>query len=121
MKRRNKIQRNMILTLPWPPTINNYYATVNKRRIVSEQGRRFRKQVADIVLVERKNKHVEYLIDLYVDLYPPDKRRRDIDNTLKPLLDAMTHAGVYLDDSQIRRMEVTFHDEILSKVNVELK
>jgi len=46
-----------------------------------------------------------------VDLYPPDKRRRDVDNSAKATLDALAHAGVYEDDSQIddlhiRRREV---------------
>jgi len=34
-------------------------------------------------------------------LFMPDRRKRDIDNTLKALLDALTHAGVWLDDSQV--------------------
>jgi crossover junction endodeoxyribonuclease RusA len=42
-----------------------------------------------------------------VFLYPPDKRRRDIDNVLKALLDGIGHMGVYQDDSQILRLEVT--------------
>ena len=32
---------------------------------------------------------------------PPDLRRRDLDNLLKPTLDALQHAGVYEDDSQV--------------------
>jgi hypothetical protein len=29
------------------------------------------------------------------DLAPPDRRRRDIDNVQKPLLDALQHGGAY--------------------------
>ena len=32
---------------------------------------------------------------------PPDLRKRDLDNLLKQTLDALQHAGIYLDDSQI--------------------
>ncbi|AMO47598.1 Crossover junction endodeoxyribonuclease rusA [Enterobacter sp. FY-07] len=39
-------------------------------------------------------------------LYPPDARRRDIDNYNKALFDALTHAGVWEDDSQVKRMLV---------------
>jgi crossover junction endodeoxyribonuclease RusA len=36
-----------------------------------------------------------------MDAFPPDRRRRDLDNLQKPLLDALQHAGVYEDDSQV--------------------
>jgi len=36
-----------------------------------------------------------------VDACPPDLRRRDLDNLLKAVLDALQHGGVYKDDSQI--------------------
>ena len=37
-----------------------------------------------------------------IKAYPPDKRKRDIDNIQKPLLDAMEKAGVYRNDCQIK-------------------
>jgi crossover junction endodeoxyribonuclease RusA len=42
-----------------------------------------------------------------VYLYPPDNRKRDVDNILKPLLDALEHANVYENDSQIDKLCVT--------------
>jgi len=46
-----------------------------------------------------------------MDAFPPDFRRRDLDNTVKSVADALQDAGIYLDDSQIdmlvaRRREV---------------
>jgi crossover junction endodeoxyribonuclease RusA len=32
---------------------------------------------------------------------PPDLRKRDLDNLLKQTLDALQHAGIFKDDSQI--------------------
>ncbi|RLS52912.1 MAG: RusA family crossover junction endodeoxyribonuclease [Planctomycetota bacterium] len=43
-------------------------------------------------------------------LYPPDRRRRDCDNFQKGVWDSLQHAGVYLDDSQIRRLIIEKHD-----------
>ena len=46
-----------------------------------------------------------------LDCYPGDMRKRDLDNLPKSLLDALTYAGVWIDDEQIddlriRRMQV---------------
>ena len=46
---------------------------------------------------------------LTLSVYPPDKRKRDIDNILKALLDSLTNAKVYLDDSLIKQLDITWH------------
>jgi len=56
-----------------------------------------------------------------MDAFPPDRRRRDLDNIAKPVLDALEHAGVYLDDSQIDLL-LTQRREIVrgGKLNVRV-
>ena len=41
-----------------------------------------------------------------VTLHAPDKRVRDIDNVLKPTLDALVQAGLFNDDSQVDELTV---------------
>jgi len=36
-----------------------------------------------------------------IDIAPPDERRRDCDNVQKAVLDALQHAGLFWDDSQV--------------------
>jgi crossover junction endodeoxyribonuclease RusA len=99
--------------LPWAPSINHYWRRVRHRTIISREGRRFRKEVCALLNggdVPRKPP-AGGRIALAMDAFPPDRRRRDLDNLQKPLLDALEHAGVYFDDSQIdllvtRRMTV---------------
>lgn len=52
-----------------------------------------------------------------IEAAPPDRRRRDLDNLLKALLDMLQHAEVYNDDYQvadlrIRRVEPVPHGTI---------
>lgn len=41
-------------------------------------------------------------VEIDVTFYEPDRRRRDIDNLEKSLLDGLTKGGVWEDDSQVR-------------------
>ncbi len=58
-----------------------------------------------------------------LELYPPDNRRRDIDNTLKCLFDSFTHAGVWEDDSQVKSLTVEMEDALPPEglVHVEVR
>jgi crossover junction endodeoxyribonuclease RusA len=38
--------------------------------------------------------------------FPPDARRRDLDNLLKSLLDALQHAGIMEDDGQVDMLSI---------------
>jgi len=88
----------MIITLPWPPSANRYYRTVNGRPILSKVAREYRAEVVTLVGTVTA---ISGRISVTIEAYPPDQRKRDLDNLLKQTLDALQHAGVYLDDSQI--------------------
>lgn len=51
-------------------------------------------------------------VSLFLDCYPPDRRRRDIDNILKCLLDSLVNAGVMEDDSLIKRLHMEMREPI---------
>jgi len=99
----------LTFALPYPPSINHYWRRVGPRTLISRQGRKFRQDVE--VAVRRTGGlrgRLPLLGQLAVEvlLHPPDRRRRDLDNTLKATLDAMQHAGVYQDDSQIADLAI---------------
>ncbi|MFK8827299.1 RusA family crossover junction endodeoxyribonuclease, partial [Citrobacter freundii] len=75
--------------------------------------------VAIIEQLRRLPKPSTELAAVEIILYPPDARRRDIDNYNKALFDALTHAGVWEDDSQIKRMLVEW-GPIVPKGKVEI-
>jgi len=86
--------------LPWPPSVNHYYRRVGARTLISRAGREFRRRVARILAARRIPSAVGRLA-VTVEVYPPDRRRRDIDNLLKAVLDACQHGGAFPDDSRI--------------------
>lgn len=91
------------LWLPYPPTINHYYGQKGKMRFITEKGQQFRRDVMQAV----KNAGAPSFGNqsLRIEWYPylPDRRKRDFDNILKPLLDALQHANVIDNDSQFKR------------------
>ena len=92
----------MILTLPWPPSINHYWRRVGPRTLLSREGRVFRRNVCAILGGGGPRKPpAGGRVALAMDAFPPDRRRRDLDNIAKPVLDVLEHAGVYEDDSQV--------------------
>lgn len=93
------------LLLPYPPSVNHYWRHVGHKTLISRGGRLFRSAVVAAIQPLRITA-LSGPLDVSIRLHPPDRRRRDVDNTLKPLLDAMQHAGVYGDDSQIKRLTV---------------
>jgi crossover junction endodeoxyribonuclease RusA len=98
-----------VLHLPYPPTINTYYRKWNNRMVIAPRGREFAASVAAIVKKQRRPK-MELRIGISIRLSPPDKRKRDIDNVIKPLFDALTKAGVWRDDSQVDVLIVQRND-----------
>lgn len=94
----------MSLVLPWPPSVNHYWRRVGARTLLSRGGRLYKEAVAAVALSERV-RPLAGRLSVAVELYPPDRRRRDIDNSLKAILDALKgHA--FDDDSQIDRLSV---------------
>ena len=87
-------------SLPWPPSVNHYWRMFNNRMLISRQGRTYRNDVVKILL-GLGSPRLEHEIVMDLIAHFPDNRRRDLDNLLKGPLDAICHAGVYRDDSQI--------------------
>lgn len=102
--------KNNTLILPWPPSVNHYWLARGKMRFLSAAAKKFRYDVAQLShmfgLVNHTNYPLLGRLNVQINVFPPDKRVRDIDNLLKSTLDSLTHAGVYLDDSQIDKITI---------------
>jgi len=93
------------LTLPFPPSVNHYWRRVGARTLISREGRCYRERIASILAL-RRVRAVPGRLAVRVTVHPPDRRRRDLDNAMKALLDALEHGGAYEDDSQIDHLDI---------------
>ncbi|RLI49414.1 MAG: hypothetical protein DRP09_20665 [Candidatus Thorarchaeota archaeon] len=110
----------LLIELPWPPSVNHYYRRVGHRTLISREGRKYRTEVI-ATLRDLHFRPLDGELAMTVDAYPPDKRRRDADNILKSLLDAMQHAGAYHDDSQIKKLSVELLDPYRPNGKVQVR
>lgn len=97
----------LMIELPFPPSVNHAW----KHRVVgrhatvylSAEALKFRSEVRGLIGVmiatgER--------LSVTITLYAPNNRKYDIDNRVKAILDAFTHAGVWVDDEQVDMLVV---------------
>jgi len=98
----------MKLTLPFPPSVNSYWRNTRKGVLISASGRSFRTNAIGAVYeqLKRRPNPITVNVAVAVILYPPSRQTRDLDNYLKAIFDSLTHAGVWADDSQVKRFTV---------------
>lgn len=93
--------------LQWPPTVNTYYGNAkNGRKYLTKRGKQYKEDAGHDLLRQDAPKGLDGRLSVLIDAYPPDKRKRDIDNILKPLLDCLTDYGLWVDDEQIDDLRV---------------
>jgi len=116
--------------LPLPPGINQQYATVNGRRILSRASRSYKKQVARIMRSLRDDGRipdalVEALrggfVGLFIDFYFETPHRRDLDGGLKIAQDAICEA-MGLNDNRVVDVHLLKRiDPLRPRIAVELE
>lgn len=109
--------QDIIIHLPFPPTVNTYYT---KRKALSARGKKYKQAVSLSVHEQGMALLLEERLNLAIIFYMPDKRVRDLDNYLKALQDSLTEAGVWLDDEQIDQSS-QYRGAVLSKGKVVIR
>ena len=91
------------LTIPFPPTLNHNIGRRGGRYFQSGEY----KSSAGRIFMWRRRKAVpmnwskESRYSVVVELIYNTRRRYDVDNRVKPILDALTRAGTWNDDAQV--------------------
>jgi len=108
------------MTLPWPPSVNHYWKKCRDRFYIAKEGIYYRVEVAKLALPYKGFFVKEDRIRVKIQAFPPDKRRRDLDNVLKSLLDSLQHADVYIDDNQIDDLRITRCNPNIGQIIIDL-
>lgn len=101
------------LSLPWPPSVNVYWRHVGSKVLISAEGRAYAHQVYDCVLMQctprssaSATRRFDSPVSVDIIAYPPNRARRDLDNLPKSILDALTKARVWEDDSLVHDLRI---------------
>lgn len=96
------------LRLPFPPSVNKYWRHWRGRFVIGTAGKNFRANVQGEFWREFGIHHepLHGRLGVAIDCVMPDRRKRDIDNLPKAVLDALAFSGVYEDDNQIDELIV---------------
>ena len=102
----------MILSLPWPPSVNVYWRNVAGKVLISREGRAYARVVYGCALEQSMTTlsvgRKVFVVPVSVDIiaYPPNRARRDLDNLPKAILDALTKARVWEDESLVHDLRI---------------
>ena len=91
-----------MIQLAYPPTTNNLFSTIRvkgKEKRIPSQAYTAWKNAAGWELKAQKPTPIKGRFHFSMVVFPPDKRRRDLDNLLKAPLDLLKTHGVIEDDS----------------------
>ena len=108
-------QRRMAFDLAWPPSVNHTWRKAGGRVFLDPKVRAFRTDTLSRMaalrrrgILPERGRPLDGTLAVRIVAHPPDNRRRDLDNLCKAVLDALTHAGVWNDDAQVKRLESVF-------------
>ena len=100
------------LELPFPPSMNTYWRNFRGRTVLSKNGRQFKTDVQDYIIEKNIPKFGDKKLKITMILRPRDKRKIDIDNRIKAVLDSLQDAGVFDDDFQVDHIEMIRGEQI---------
>jgi crossover junction endodeoxyribonuclease RusA len=116
--------------LPLPPSINQQYATVNGRRVLSKASRRFKRQVGKAIRQLRLEGVIsdalvtalqQGFVALFIDFFFETPHRRDLDGGLKITQDAICDALEVNDNRVVDVHLVKRIDPLRPHIEVELE
>lgn len=86
--------------IPMPPSVNGLFVQVGDRRVKTKPYKAWRDE-AGWMIASQGRRQMKGEVAVLIDVRKPDKRRRDIDNCVKAVLDLLVENGVIEEDSMV--------------------
>lgn len=94
----HSIEGELRLALPWPPSVNMLYQNVRgKGRVATKEYVDWKREAGWTLLAQHPRKF-KVPVKVAIELCPPHKRRFDLDNKNKCILDLLVRHEVIPDD-----------------------
>jgi Holliday junction resolvase RusA-like endonuclease len=121
---------SITLTLPFPPSVNNLFINAGRKRVRSPKYRAWADEAGALIVVAQtiyrqagKSIATKGPVRLLYEFQEgQDKRKRDIDNLVKPVNDLLvTHGIIQADDNTVvRAIDLRWSDKVLGvRITVE--
>ena len=96
--------------LPYPPSTNRLWRITGKRMYRSKKYLEWMGECALALELENRP-NIDYRFNIEIVVGRPDRRRRDLDNLSKPILDCLQHCRIVKDDCLNQRMTLMWTNE----------
>lgn len=97
--------KNIEVEVDWPPSANKNWMIRRGRFVSTDAAACYKRLIKDLSYTWEK---ITFLKDIEITIkaFPPDKRKRDIDNLLKVTLDSLQNTHLFENDEQIRKITI---------------
>lgn len=99
----------LYFALPLPPSQNNMFINgkAGKGRFISPLYKAWKNEASIRAYMQNKSR-IEGCFAVQINAVRPDRRKRDIDNLIKPLVDLLVSQGFVGDDSEMQQVTATW-------------
>lgn len=96
--------KTVVVKIPFPPSVNHLWIITRGRKVINKKYKAFIDSIATAFYGRESILDKSDFYEVSIIAFPGDRRKRDLDNLFKAILDALTRAHVWKDDCQVVKL-----------------